>query len=235
MKHTIGIMQPTYLPWLGYFEMISSSDTFVLLDDVQFQKKSWQQRNRIKSAFGPLMLTVPVLTKGKRFQHISEVCINNQEGWSSKHLRSIELAYLKSRHYKDIFPALQQIYSKKWDSLVELNVSLLKLLMELLGISTLVTLSSDLKIAASGNEKIVAICEHCNCSRLYDAAGAVEFIDADLMERSGIEVVYQQYAHPVYHQLNGEFIPYMSVIDLLFNEGPASLEIIRSGAVHRLS
>jgi hypothetical protein len=230
VKQTIGIMQPTYLPWLGYFEMISSSDVFVFLDDVQFQKKSWQQRNRIKGVSGPLMLTVPVLTKGKRFQHISGVCINNQENWSKKHLRSFEVAYAMSRYYKDIFPVLQEIYSNEWDSLVDLNVSLILSFMQILGITTPTILSSNLNIDATGNEKIVAICNYLHCDRLYDAAGAIEFIDANIMEHVGIEVIYQKYTHPIYNQINGDFVPYMSVIDILFNEGQASMDIILSGA-----
>src|SRR3981081_1029831 len=109
----IGIMQPTYLPWMGYFELMASSEVFVFLDDVQFNKKSWQQRNRIKGPNGELLITVPVLNKGKRDQAICEVCINNDDrDWGKKHLRSVELSYQKSPFFDWLYSDLREIYQR---------------------------------------------------------------------------------------------------------------------------
>lgn len=230
MKKVVGIMQPTYLPWLGYFELIARSDVFVFLDDVQFVKKSWHQRNRIKGPNGPLWLTVPVLHKGKRFQNINEVHNSNDTKWSRKHLSSIEACYLKSPYFEEYIFYFRTLYNKMWKKLADLNIAFIEMLMDKIGIDTPVLLSSSMDISCEGNEKILKICKLLNAGELYDAAGAVKVIDDALFENVGIGVTYQEYQHPEYKQLHGNFIPYMSVIDLLFNEGPRSLDIISSGA-----
>ena len=108
----IAIMQPTYLPWAGYFELIDNCDLFIFFDDVQFVKKSWQQRNKIKTPKGELLLTVPVLTKGKRGQLIKDVHINNDLSWRSKHLVSIESNYQRAPFYKEHIESIRRIYSQ---------------------------------------------------------------------------------------------------------------------------
>jgi len=230
LNKIVGIMQPTYLPWIGYFEMIDVCDIFVFLDDVQFQRKSWQQRNVIKGTNGPILLTVPVFNKGKRFQKIEQVIINNNENWARQHLKSINMAYSKSYFYKQYWPAIALNYGLNYDLLVDLNISLISKLMELFNIRTPTIRSSSLKLDYNSNEKIVAICQQLKANELYDAAGAVKFIDATIFQNANIDVIYQDYHHPKYNQLHGEFISHMSVVDLLFNEGPRSLDIIRSGS-----
>ena len=229
-RKTCAVMQPTYLPWIGYFEMIDASDIFVFLDDVQFQRKSWQQRNIIKGPNGSVKLTVPVLQKGKRFQRIDQVVINNQENWAKRHLKSIEIAYLKSPYFKQYLPAFKSLYEKKYERLVDLNVSFIYMLMELLCIRTPTILSSSLNINSKANMKIIEICRILEVDELYDAAGAVNFINDELFQEANVRVVYQDYRHPKYNQLHGDFISHMSVVDLLYNEGPRSLEVIRSGS-----
>ena len=229
-KKVVGIMQPTYLPWMGYFELISRSDVFVFFDDVQFVKKSWHQRNRIKGPNGTFWLTVPVMHKGKKYQAINEAHNDNDIKWSKKHLKSIEMCYLKSPYFEKNISAFRNIYNKTWDKLGDLNIALIKMLMDKIGIDIPVLRSSSMNILCGGNEKILEICKVSNASELYDAAGAVEVIDNAFFEKAGIKVIYQEYNHPEYGQLYGSFTPYMSVIDLLFNEGPRSLDIIRSGA-----
>jgi len=227
---TIGIMQPTYLPWLGYFELIVKSDIFVLLDDVQFKKKSWQQRNRIKGVNGELWLTVPVLHKGMRFQKIEEALINNSTDWARKHQKSIESSYGKSPFFNEVIPEIRSLYERKWEKLVDLNVALIEFFMQRLRIQTPILRSSTLEIASTGNLKILDICRGLDGAELYDTAGADVFIDAALFVEAGIRVTYQSYVHPVYSQLHGSFVPFLSIVDLLFNMGPRSLEIVRSGA-----
>ena len=113
MSKIVGIMQPTYLPWMGYFELIDRSDCFVFLNDVQFQKKSWQHRNRIKGANGDILLSVPVQTKGRRFQKIYETEIDTNQQWVKSHLRTIEISYKKAPYFSDYFGILKDIYAKK--------------------------------------------------------------------------------------------------------------------------
>jgi hypothetical protein len=223
-------MQPTYLPWLGYLDLIDASDAFIFLDDVQFQRKSWHHRNYIKGPNGPIRLTIPVLQKGKRFQKIDQVVINNQEDWARSHLRSLEIAYSKSRYFQEYFQFYKNLYEKKWEWLVDLNIAFILLLMKLLSIKTPTLRASSMEIDLKGNLKVIELCKKMGADKLYDAAGAVDFIDNEKFQAENIEVEFQNYEHPTYSQLYGEFISHMSVVDLLFNEGPKSLEIIRSGS-----
>lgn len=225
----IAIMQPTYLPWLGYFELIASSDVFVLFDDVQFEKKSWQQRNRIKTPNGELMLVVPVKTSGVQFQKINEAMIDDNDSWKRKHLKSIEVNYRKAPYFGRYFPEIEKLYLKDYKKLVDLNTALIKYFCDELGIKTKIVLSSSIEARDERDEKIIDICKALKAEELYDAAGASEILDLKKFKNEGIKLVFQKYNHPTYDQVNGDFIPNMSVLDLLFNEGDKSLKIIISG------
>lgn len=223
-----AIMQPTYLPWLGYFELISNSDIFVFFDDVQFVKRSWHHRNKIKLHEGELMLSVPVLSKGKSGQKINEVLIDNEGNWRKKHMQSIVLNYQKTRYFHDYIEELNNIYSNNYTHLLDLNVTLIKFLMDKIGIKTKTMMSSELQVEGEKNEKIVGICKKVKADVLYDAAGAQDILDQVYFEQNNVKLVFQKYEHPVYRQ-HGKFVPYMSTLDLLFNEGNGSLEIINCG------
>jgi hypothetical protein len=233
MGKVVGIMQPTYFPWVGYFEMIQASDVFVLLDDVHFNKNSWQQRNCIKGPSGRIWLTVPVFKKGSRFQKINKVRINDQENWAKKHLKSLEAVYAKSPYFDRYIERFRELFHNEWEYLVDLTVASIRLLMEQIGITTPLQLSSAMEITQAGNEKVVEICKNVGANALYDTAGSVEFIDVEIFQEVDIQVIFQDYHHPEYQQLHGEFISHMSTVDLLFNEGPRSLDIICSGALNR--
>jgi len=227
----IGIMQPTYLPWLGFFELMQGCDQFVFLDDVQFIKKDWLQRNRIKVNENFLWLTVPIITKGRRFQKIVDSEINNQINWASKHLKSIKFYYQKAQYFDKYFPFLEEIYKKRWTKLIDLNIALISFLCEQLKIKTPYAYSSNLTgIREERNDRIIDICKSFDCKKMYDAEGARSIIDSEKINEAGISIIFQKYDHPHYNQLHGKFISHLSVIDLLFNEGNNSLDIIRQGA-----
>ena len=141
-----AIMQPTYLPWLGYFELMSNCDIFILLDDVQFIEGSWHQRNKIKTPSGELFLTVPVLSKGKRQQKINEALINNNINWKRKHLASIYFNYKKAAFFNNYIDELNDIYSKDYQTLLDLNLTLLEFFRKNIGINTPIRLASELKV-----------------------------------------------------------------------------------------
>jgi hypothetical protein len=225
----ISIMQPTYLPWLGYFELIDNCDLFVLLDDVQFVKKSWHQRNRVKTPNRELMLTVPVLTKGKFRQLIKDACINNSLPWRNKHFVTINNNYKKASYYSEYIGSLKKIYDQNLVSLIKLNLKLIEFIKNSLGIKTEIALSSAFDVRGDRTEKIVNICKACKADVLYDAKGAQDILDLDLFQKNNIQIIFQEYEHPQYKQIHGDFIPYLSTLDLLFNEGPKSLDILRSG------
>ena len=226
-----AILQPTYLPWMGYFEMIDSSDVFVVFDHVQFERKSWQQRNMIKTANGVVPLTVPV-QKMPRETNISEIKISYDHGNPLKdHWKTIELAYKKAPYFQEYKPFFEKVYSKKYVLLEDLNVEIIKLICNILGIRTKIIFSSDLGLK-DGNmaktKKVVNLCRKQGIVHLYDTKGAEEILDKSLFKKDNIKITFQNFQHPEYHQLWGEFVPYLSVIDLLFNEGNKSLSIIKS-------
>ena len=224
-------MQPTYLPWLGYFDLVDRSDIFVFLDSVQFDKRSWQQRNRIKEPNGELMLTVPVLTKGKFDQKICDVVIDRSQKIEKKHFNSIRVNYKRSKYFETYIEELENIYNKKIDKLSDLNTTLIRWLSSKLGVNTKFVYSSKLDASGSKTELLVNICKKVGADHYISPAGSKGYIDQNnLFVKSGIKLLYQNYNHPTYNQLHGDFIPYMSVIDLLFNEGDKSLEVIKSGS-----
>ncbi len=227
-----AILQPTYLPWLGYFEMIASSDVFVVFDHVQFERKSWQQRNRIKTANGVVSLTVPV-QKMHREAKISEMKISYQDGNPlEKHFKTIELAYKKAPYFNEYKSFFEKVYSKKPVLLRDLNVDLIKLICSILGINTKIVFSSDFDLKDKNmekTEKVVNLCKNQGITNLYDAKGAEEILDKSLFEKENILITFQNFHHPEYSQLWGEFVPYLSAIDLIFNQGDKSFSIIKSG------
>lgn len=230
MKATI--MQPTYLPWMGYFEMIDSVDTYVVLDHVQFEKKSWQCRNRIKTANGELMLTIPTKRTG-RDTKICDVEISYDNGNPlEKHWKTISYAYKKAPcfdEYKDMF---EQVYLKNHLLLRDLNVDIILLICKILRLNKKVIYSSSLDLSQDNinkSEKVVDLCKKLDITYLYDAYGAKEFIDVQCFNNSNISVKFQYYEPRPYNQLHGKFVSMLSIIDLLFNEGKNSINIIRNG------
>jgi len=227
----VGILQPSYLPWLGYFEQIHHADVFVLYDDVQFEKGSWRNRNRIKTPNGPLWLTVPVLTKGRDFPPINEVLLNNAEPWARKHQRSLEQYYSKAPFFRDYAPALFEVLTQPWTGLADLNIALIRHLCGALGIATPLLLASELGVSGSGAQRLMDILDKLGGGAVfYEGSAGRNYIDETQFAARGQQVRYQDYEHPVYAQLHGDFIPYLSVVDLLFNHGPDSLHILTRSA-----
>ena len=225
----IAIMQPIYLPWLGYFELMNNCDTFVYFDDVQYVKKTFQSRNKIKTNQGQLILKVPVLSKGRLDQKINKTLINNDINWRKKHFNSINNNYCKAPYFKDYIGEIREIYNQDYTHLLELDINLIGLLKELIGIKTKTIFSSQLKVDGTKDKRIVNICKKLNANILYDAFGAKKLLDESYFNQNKIELIFQSYKHPTYIQQWGEFIPHLSVLDLLMNEGPNALGIIKSG------
>lgn len=227
---TAVIMQPTYLPWIGYFDLMDQSDYFVFLDSVQFEKRSWQQRNRIKTSAGELQLSVPVLTKGKFQQKITDVGIDATHSFYKKHLKSVKLNYSKATFYNKYIIGLEKILYKQHTYLVKLNIELIKWLKEQLTIKTHLLRSSQLNVRGNSTELLVNICKDLGAETYLSPIGSKSYIqEGKLFSDNNIKLQYHDFKHPTYHQLDGKFIPYLSVIDLLFNEGDSSLKVIRSG------
>lgn len=221
-------MQPGYLPWLGFFELIYNCDLFVLLDDVQYTRKDWRNRNRIRTKDGWLWLTVPVLTKNKQNQLINEAKINYSINWRRKHLKAIEINYHKAKYFKTYFPELEKKYSYDFEYLLDLNIEIINWISKALNIKTPIIKSSFLKTEGKREDKIINICKKLDARELYDSKAASSFFDLDKFQENNIKIIFQEYYHPIYKQLYEPFIHSMSVIDLLFQYGPKSMDVLLS-------
>jgi hypothetical protein len=222
----VAVHQPQYLPWLGYFDKIASVDVFVLLDNVQYKKNEWQNRNRIKTTSGPQWLTVPVTY---RFgQRINEVLINNRESWQKKQKQAMSTNYRKSPHWEGISSSLEEVFERSWERLADLNIFAVRRLAEILGISTPIYIASKLHaFPEDPDERLIEIARHFGADAYLAGSGGRDYMNLDKFDKKRIKVHFQQYQHPVYKQLFGDFVPFMSVIDLLFNHGKDSFKILR--------
>ncbi len=226
------IMQPSFMPWLGYFDLFLHADLFLVYDNVQYDKDGWRNRNRIKTPNGPQWITVPVLTKGQNKPTNRDIRVNNLENWQRKHLGSLQMNYAKAPYFKEVFPMIESIYTHSWDLLIDLNMACIEKLCQYLGIQTPMRFVSEVKIdlPEGKNEKLIRLCREVGATEFYEPKGGEGYIDPVQFEQAGIRLTFQDYAHPVYPQLHGEFVSQLSTLDLLFNCGPASAEILRASS-----
>ena len=238
-----SIMQPTYLPWLGYFELLNKSDIFILLDNVKLQKSSWHVRNRIKSANGELILTVPVtLVKGRLQSSIIEAKINREKPWLQKHLKSIRQCYGKTSHFDEFYPILENLISATEISLANYTSNIIRGLVSYLGISTPIIEASKIEnITGYKDERLLSICRNFDATSYYSPKGSSNYLDKEnyggALEKAGVRVIYQNFSSIEYPQRYGAFIPNLSIIDALFNCGPkGTMDLIVKGGVssHKL-
>jgi hypothetical protein len=228
---TAVVLQPGYLPWLGFFDQLQRADIFVYYDDVQYDKHGWRNRNRIKTQSGPLWLTVPVRHGGIGFPRILDVEIDARRPWARKHLSSIRQAYARAPYLGRYLPALEELLQRRWERLVDLDIACAALMAEWFGLRRRVERSSALKVGGDRSERLVNICRNLGASKYVSGAAAQSYLDVPLFERHGIRVEWQQYVHPIYPQLHDEFVPYLSALDLLLNCGNDA-PLIAFGGMH---
>lgn len=237
MTKRIAIMQPTFNPWLGYFDMMDKVDEFIYFDDVQLSKQSWQVRNRILTANGELFLIIPV-EKSVHFDEllISSANIHYGRNWVEKHLKNFEAAYRKSQYFKEVYEMLESHYGLNITTLAEFNCSLIESIKNMIGITTKTFRSSAINdITGSKDERLVNICKKQNATMYLSARGSSEYIErltpGGEFTKNDIELYYHNYCPKNYPQIHSKsFIPYLGVVDLLFNVGfENALEFIRAG------
>jgi hypothetical protein len=211
---TLVVLQPGYLPWLGFFDQMQRADVFVYYDDVQFDKHGWRNRNRVKASDGTARwLTVPVLHSGRNQPTILEVEIDNRTPWARKHVGTLRQFYRRAPFLDRYLPTLEEVLERR-------------LLCGWLGLERRTLRASELGIPGKQSERLLALCQHLGARRYLSGASAREYLDTDLFTRHGVEVEWQDYVHPVYPQQHGEFMPYLSILDLLFNCGEDSPAIL---------
>ena len=228
----VAAHQPHYLPWLGYLHKVAECDLFVVMDDLQYEAQNFQNRNRIKVNNGPLWLTVP-LEKGPQNQIISDKRISNiqsgKENWQRRTWETLKTHYGRSPYFQMYAPELEEIYSRHWEQLLELDLYILRVMLNWLGIRRPIVLASSLKLTGQKTARIVDLCRKVGAhTYLSGAGGSRSYLELDQFERAGVQVAWQEFSHPVYSQRYPAcgFLSHLAAIDLLFNCGPASRRLL---------
>ncbi|MDY7000166.1 MAG: WbqC family protein [Thermodesulfobacteriota bacterium] len=213
----VTIHQPDFLPWLGFFDRWKRSDFFIVLDDVQFLRRGWHHRDRIKTASGVQWLTVPVRKKGKYAQTIREVLIDNNRDWRKKHLRTIESAYRSAPNFERVFLALERVYAGENKRLIDLNMELLRFCARRMGIAVPTAFSSQWTVSGTGTRRLVELVAARGGDVYLTGLGSRDYLERGPFSDAGIKVAWQEFDHPVYPQLHGAFEKGLSVLDYLMN------------------
>lgn len=216
----ISVIQSCYVPWRGFFDLIGRCDLYVIYDQVQYAKRHWHNRNRIKTEAGLQWLTVPVITKGRFEQAIDKVEI--ERPWADKHWRAIELAYRRAPHFDALAPTVREWYERasKKTLLTEVNEIFLRGIATLLGLSTKIVRDTAYPAHGPKTERLLAVVRAAGADRYLSGPSAKSYLDEALFAETGIVVEWMDYSgYPEYSQLHGSFEPAVSVLDLLFNVG----------------
>lgn len=224
----VAILQSNYIPWKGVFDMINMVDVFVFFEDVDFTKRDWRNRNRIKSPNPEAWLTVPV-KKAPRGTKIHDIEIA-ESSWQHKHFKTIETNYRKSKYFDQYLWILEKMYIQNtWTNLSEMNIFFTKLISEELGINTHFINSKNIYSKGNKDEKLINICKEIGATSYLSGPSAKNYIDEENFRKQGVELEYIKYDYPKYPQLYGEFDHHVSVLDVLFNCGNKSQEYILRG------
>jgi hypothetical protein len=223
----LSAYQPYFAPYPGFFYKAFRSDLFVLLDEVQFpQGTTWISRNRFKNHQGTLGITIPVWKKGLGLQKINEVRICHQGRWHKKHLESLKTAYASAPYFADHLDFITEMFSDKFERLLDLNSSVIRHLMKALHVETHMVCLSELGISSTGTKRLAEVCQRTGASRFLAQSAAKKYLDERLFLNSGIELTFFTPPSPVYPQLWGDFISNLSAFDLVFNCGPKAYDIM---------
>lgn len=219
----LAVHQPQYIPWLGYFDKIAKSDRFVFLDQVQYKEREFQNRNKIRTKDGWIWLTVPVASRHGERQKICDVAIDNSVDWRRQHIESLRSWYGRAPFFNEHLPFFEDAYNRRWERLVDISTHIIKYLLAKFSISTPLSFEAELDIRSAKTDRIIEICRKMNADTYLSGAGGRDYLDEEKLGQSGIKLAYQDYKHPAYRQQfmkdKDDFIPYMSALDLLFNEG----------------
>jgi len=236
-----AINQPTYLPWIGYFDLIDQADIFVYYDDIKITRSYWDVRNKIKSRDGSLFITVPVRRDKSHMETLfTNAEIDYEKKWGPKQLKTISMNYSRLPYFEEVYSFLSDIFNKKYTFLGDLNIDFIESIARGIGIETTTYRSSELgDLHGKSDIRLVSICKRLQVDAYLSPFGAIDYIEKEspggALVKNGIDLYYQNYNHPKYAQLFGVFVSHMSILDLLLNYGfGRSLEIIRSGRLDNM-
>lgn len=222
----ISAHQPAYFPWLGYFEKIASADIFIYLDNVQFEKNSYINRNRIKTPQGPKWLTIPIRSKGHIENSILQTYIDERSSWREKHIKSIKMNYSRATKYKFSFSKIEKIVMNKESNLAEYCYQQLIFWMSELKIKTKIYRLSEIPIYSRKSELIFDLCKYYNAKYYLSGELGKNYLKEDDFIKAGLTINYQKFTPKAYPQLWGKFVPYLSILDWWLNSDDNKLPII---------
>jgi hypothetical protein len=225
----IAIVQSNYIPWKGYFDLIGSVDECVLFDDVQYTRRDWRNRNRIKTPNGCIWLTIPVQVKGRYYQKIKDTEVSDQR-WRAHHWKSIQANYARAPYFAMYKDWLADLYlASEAAFLSQVNYQFLAAFCTVLGITTRLTWSRQYELLPGKTERLVAICQQAGANVYLSGPAAKTYLDEILFNDAGIAVEWMKYdGYPEYHQLFPPFEHAVSIVDLLLNEGPQATRYMKS-------
>ncbi|MGV3468704.1 WbqC family protein [Limnobacter sp.] len=223
----VAILQSNYIPWKGYFDIISAADEFIIYDDMQFTKRDWRNRNLIKTPQGAKWITVPVKVKGKFDQSIKNTEIDGCD-WKEQHWKAISLNYKKSKFFKELSHQLEELYSVDYQYISELNRTFISFICNYLEINTKISNSWDYSLSDGKTERLVDLCRQAGATEYISGPAAKDYIEPNCFSDAGIQLTWFDYSgYPEYPQLWGEFVHGVTILDLLFNCGKDSKKYMR--------
>jgi hypothetical protein len=227
---TAVVLQPSYLPWRGYFDLVERADVFVFYDDVQYDKHGWRNRNRIKTAGGLSWITVPVHAGGavEDGTPINEIAIDDRRDWVRAHCETLRHAYHKQPFYARYAPPIAQILAKRHALLADLTIELTVVLARELGSTTRFLRSSELQLSGRKNDRLLDLLEQVGATRYISGPAAQAYIEPERFDHAGIALEYACYDYPAYAQAHPPYEPAVSIVDTLFALGPAAIDNIRA-------
>jgi len=225
----IIITQSNYIPWKGYFDSINTVDEFIIYDDMQYTRRDWRNRNKIKTKDGVHWLTIPLDVKGKYLQKINETKISEPD-WGKNHWNTITHNYKKAQYYSDYKDAFEYLYLDNSEVfLSKVNHKFIKAVCNILGIKTKMRWSSEFELREDRNERLIDICKKVGATDYYSGPSAQTYMDISLFEKENIKVhFFDNSGYPEYKQLHGDFEHGVSIIDLIFNEGHNAIKFMNS-------
>jgi hypothetical protein len=236
VTHQVAICQPHYIPWIGYFEMIDRVDEFVFLDDVDVIQRDWKTRNKIRkerTGQDTKWLSVPIAHECRRLTPISEALIGGDGTWRKRHIDAFTMVYREAPYFLEAKNLLQGGLAREASTLADLNIGLIKDVCEYMGIETPTQRASNLPSAGKKTSKLLALCDQVKASAYLANNGSACYLEESLFQAAGIQLTYQDYEHPSYSQFSAEqglsFLSHLTVLDLIANQGPHSLDILRQG------
>jgi hypothetical protein len=217
----LAIVQSSYVPWKGYFDLIHAVDQFVLYDDVQFTRRDWRNRNRIKTPRGPAWLTIPVNTKGRYLDPIKDITVS-EPSWGVQHWKTIAANYARAPYFSKYAGIFERLYLECRDTrLSAINYTWIQAICRILGIDTRLSWSMDYELAQGRTERLVGICRQVGATSYISGPSARSYIDAQQFVAANVELTYFDYSgYPEYSQLFPPFHHHVSILDLIFNQGP---------------